>query len=127
MKPLHLAFLGCGFITRVHSGHLRKMRGNFTCSYASRDAARAAEFCRRLGGAGSYGSYEEAIADPQVDAVVVAVPTRYHVELALQALDAGKHVLVEKPAFPQLADYDTVIAARRHAGRVVIIGENDNY
>ncbi|MGD8817897.1 MAG: Gfo/Idh/MocA family oxidoreductase [Acidobacteriota bacterium] len=127
MKPLHLAFLGCGFITRVHSGHLRKMRGNFTCSYASRDAARAAEFCRRLGGAGSYGSYEEAIADPQVDAVVVAVPTRYHVELALQALDAGKHVLVEKPAFPQLADYDTVIAARRHAGRVVIIGENDHY
>jgi predicted dehydrogenase len=127
MKPLHLAFLGCGFITRVHSRHLRKMRGDFVCSYASREAARADEFRRRFGGAGSYGSYDEAIADPQVDAVVVAVPTRYHAELALQALDAGKHVLVEKPAFPLLADYDTVIAARERAGRVVIIGENDHY
>ena len=42
-KPIHLAFLGCGFITRKHSGHLRKMRGEVVCSYASRDAGRAGE------------------------------------------------------------------------------------
>ena len=127
MKPVHLAFLGCGFITGVHSRHLRKMRGDFVCSYASRDAARAAEFQRRLGGVGHYGSYDEAIGDPAVDAVVVAVPTRYHLELALQALDAGKHVLVEKPALRRLEDYQTVIEARDRAGRAVIVGENDHY
>lgn len=127
MKPVHVTFLGCGFITQVHSRHLRKMRGDIVCSYASRDAARAAEFQRRYGGVGHYGSYDDAIDDPSVDAVVVAVPTRYHLGLAMQALAAGKHVLVEKPAFPQLADYQTVIEARDRADRVVLIGENDHY
>ena len=127
MKPVHLAFLGCGFITQVHGKHLRKMRDEFVCSYASRDGVRAAVFQRRLGGVGHYGSYEEALADPSVDAVVVAVPTRYHLELALQALEKGKHVLVEKPAFPLRDDYQAVIEARDRAGRTVIIGENDHY
>lgn len=127
MKPVHLAFLGCGFITRVHSRHLRKMRRDVACSYASRDAARAAEFQRLHGGVGHYGSYDEALNDPTVDAVVIAVPTRSHLELALQALEKGKHVLVEKPAFPKLEDYQTVVEARDRAGRVVLVGENDHY
>ena len=127
MKPVHLAFLGCGFITRVHSRHLRKMSGDFVCSYASRDVSRAAEFQKAHGGVGHYGSYDDAINDPDVDAVVIAVPTRYHLELVLQALGAGKHVLVEKPAFPLLEDYQTAIDARDKAGRVVIVGENDHY
>lgn len=103
------------------------MSKDFVCSYASRDVARAAEFQRQQGGVGHYGSYDEAINDPDVDAVVIAVPTRYHLDLALQVLKAGKHVLVEKPAFPLLADYQAVIDARDKAGRVVIIGENDHY
>jgi predicted dehydrogenase len=106
---------------------MRKMRRDVVRSYASRDAARAAEFQRRHGGVGHYGSYDEALSDPDVDAVVIAVPTRYHLELALQALDRGKHVLVEKPAFPKLDDYQTVIEARDRNGRVVLIGENDHY
>jgi predicted dehydrogenase len=127
LKPVHLAFLGCGFITRVHSRHLRKLRDDFVCSYASRDGARAAEYRRRFKGVGHYGSYDEVIDDPSVDAVVIAVPTRFHLELSLRALEAGKHVLVEKPAFPRLEDYQAVIEARDRAGRVVIIGENDHY
>ena len=62
-----------------------------------------------------------------MDAVVVAVPPVFHMDLTLQALAAGKHVLVEKPAFPALADYLEVIAARDRAGRVVLVGENDHY
>jgi predicted dehydrogenase len=62
-----------------------------------------------------------------VDAVVIAVPPRLHRELALEALAAGKHVLVEKPAFPSLKDYLEVAAARDRAGRVVLVGENDHY
>ena len=126
-SPLRLAFLGCGFITQVHSRHLRSMRREVAVSYASRDGARAETYRRRFGGTRSYPDYAAAIGDPAVDAVVVAVPPRYHLELTLQALAAGKHVLVEKPAFPTLADYDTVAAARDRAGRVVIVGENDHY
>ena len=103
------------------------MPGDIVFSYASRDSARAAEYQRSLGGVGHYGSYDEALADPSVDAVVIAVPTRYHLELALRALEMGKHVLVEKPAFPLLDDYQAVIEARDRAGRTVIVGENDHY
>ena len=124
---LRLAFLGCGFITRIHSRHLRRLRGEVECAYASRDGARADEFCRRLGGCASYGDYAAAIEDPRVNAVVVAVPPRYHLELTIQALAAGKHVLVEKPAFLSTDDYETARAARDRAGRVVLVGENDHY
>lgn len=124
---LHVAFLGCGFITRVHSGHLRTLGGHIAASYASRDAGRAEAFRRRFSGVRSYGSYEAAIADPVVDAVVVAVPPMFHLDLVLRALDAGKHVVVEKPAFLSMADYQTAVAARDRAGRVVLVGENDHY
>ncbi len=126
-QPLRLAFLGCGFITRVHSQHLRKLRADVVPSYASRDSGRAEEYCREFGGRSSYADYRRAIEDESVDAVVVAVPPRFHLELTLAALAAGKHVLVEKPAFPRLADYDTVRAARDRANRVVLVGENDHY
>ena len=125
--PLRLVFLGCGYITGVHSRHLRRLRALFTPGYASRDRAKAEAFVTRYGGQGAYGDYASAIADPAVDAVVVAVPPKWHLELTLQALAAGKHVLVEKPAFPRLADYDIVRAGRERAGRVVLVGENDHY
>jgi predicted dehydrogenase len=55
------------------------------------------------------------------------VPPRFHLELALGALAAGKHVLVEKPAFLCMEDYEDVRAARDRARRVVLVGENDHY
>ena len=59
--------------------------------------------------------------------MVIAVPPRFHLELTLEALSAGKHVLVEKPAYLQIKDYLEVVAARDRAGRVVLVGENDHY
>jgi len=125
--PLRLAFLGCGFITRVHSGHLRALRPLIAPSFASRDLAKAEDYRRRFGGDRAYAGYEAAIADPAIDAVVVAVPPKYHLELTLQALAAGKHVLVEKPAFLTMADYEIVRAAQQRTGRVILVGENDHY
>ena len=127
LKPLHLAFLGCGFITEVHSRHLKGLRSDIVCSYASRDRAKADAYCRRHDGAGSYAHYGAAIDDPRVDAVVVAVPPAFHLDLTIRALEAGKHVLVEKPAFPRLEDYQTAAGVRDQAGRVVLVGENDHY
>jgi predicted dehydrogenase len=125
--PIHIAFLGCGFITRVHSRHLRRLGGLIVPAYASRDRATAEAYRARYHGARSYGDYASAIEDPSVHAVVIAVPPQLHRELALQALAAGKHVLVEKPAFPRMDDYHAVCEARNRAGRVVLVGENDHY
>jgi predicted dehydrogenase len=124
---MHVAFLGCGFITGVHNRNLRALRGEIVCSFASRDKGKADEFCSRYAGVASHADYRAAIADPRVDAVVIAVPPRFHLDLAREALAAGKHVLVEKPAFLRMADYETVRAARDRAGRVVLVGENDHY
>ena len=124
---LRIAFLGCGFITRVHSRNLRRFRHEIVCGYASRDKAKAAEFCGAFRGTGSYSDYAAAIADPNVDAVVIAVPPRFHLNLTLQALSAGKHVLVEKPAYLTMGDYEAVREARDRAKRVVLVGENDHY
>ena len=124
---VRIAFLGCGFITGVHSRNLKGLRREISCSYASRDRTKSAEFCQRYGGTASYADYGEAITDPRVDAVVIAVPPKFHLDLTLQALAAGKHVLVEKPAFLRLQDYETVRVARDRARRVVLVGENDHY
>ena len=126
-EPLRIAFLGCGFITNVHSRNLKALRSEIVSSYASRDPRRAAEYCRRHGGASSFEDYARAISDPAIDAVVVAVPPKFHLELTLTALAAGKHVLVEKPAFLKMEDYELVRDARDRAGRVVLVGENDHY
>ena len=95
--------------------------------YASRERGRAEAYRVRYGGAASYEGYDAAIADPNVDAVVVAVPPAFHLELTIRALEAGKHVLVEKPAFPVMSSYEAAVAARDRAGRVVLVGENDHY
>jgi len=126
-QPVRLAFIGCGFITAVHSRHLDSLGAGAVRSFASRDRAKADEYCRRFGGVRGYGSYDEAIDDPAIDAVVIAVPPSFHLDLTLRALARGKHVLVEKPAFPRTDDYATVIAARDSARRVVLVGENDHY
>jgi predicted dehydrogenase len=125
--PLRLAFLGCGFITRVHSQHLQALRGDIACAYASRDRGKAEAYCRRFRGIASYDSYDAALGDPQIDAVVVAVPPAFHLDLTLGALAARKHVVVEKPAFLSSNDFRTVIDARDRANRVVLVGENDHY
>ena len=127
MPPhLRLACLGCGFITRIHSRTLAR-RGDVSLSFASRDRGKAEALRRQHGGVTAYGDYAAAIADPQIDAVLIAVPTAFHLELALAALAAGKHVIVEKPAFPATADFLRVIEARDRTGLVVLVGENDHY
>jgi predicted dehydrogenase len=126
-RPLRIAFLGCGFLCGVHSRHLRFLGETWRPSYASRDAGRAERFRQRFGGDTAYAGYAAALEDPDIDAVVVALPPRWHVDWTLAAIDAGKHVLVEKPAFLSGAEYETARAARDTAGVAVLVGENDHY
>jgi predicted dehydrogenase len=85
---------------------------------ASRDAGRARAFADRLGIAGSYGSYEELLAAEDIDAVYVALPVSMHTEWTVKALQAGKHVLCEKPFATSAADatraFEAAVAADRY-------------
>lgn len=110
----------------MHSRTLRKI-GGVQLLYASRDAARAEKFRLRFGGVRAFGSYGAAVADASVDVVVVATPTVTHRELALLALNAGRHVIVEKPAFMRSSDVGPVRDVARRAGKQVLVAENYFY
>ncbi|QOV41324.1 Gfo/Idh/MocA family oxidoreductase [Streptomyces ferrugineus] len=89
--------LGTGWIAERFIGSVRRhTRQRFT-AVASRDAARAEEFAVRHGVTRAYGSYAELVADDEVDVVYVATEHTAHLAGARLALEAGKHVLVEKP------------------------------
>jgi len=79
---------------------------------ASRDEKKARALADRFGAPHAFGSYEAMLASDTIDAVYIPLPTSQHVEWAIKAADAGKHVLVEKPLALDAADIDAVIAAR---------------
>lgn len=126
-SPVSLAFLGCGAITRTHSQTLARFRGEVRWFYASRNPATAAAFAGRYRGAGWLASYEDAIADPRIEVVLVATPPDTHLDLTLAALAGGKHVIVEKPAYLRSADFATVRMAEMRSGRRVMVAENYCY
>jgi predicted dehydrogenase len=88
---------------------------------ASRDAGKARAAADQLGVARAYGSYEELLADPAIDAVYNPLPNHLHVPWSIKAAEAGKHVLCEKPVGMSVADVRELIAARDRTG--VRIGE----
>ena len=98
------------------------MQGAERCdiaAIASRDGSRAREAAGRLGIARAYGSYEALLADPEIEAIYNPLPNELHVPWTIKALEAGKHVLCEKPIALDADEARTLIAARDRAGRLV--------
>jgi len=127
LETLDLVFLGCGQATRMHSRTIARLKANVRLHYASRDGEKATSFRQRHGGHGAFDSYEAAIADPGIDVVFVATPPAHHLDLTLAALEAGKDVIVEKPAFLSSRDFGRVGEASAVAGRRVLVAENYYY
>jgi len=125
-REVGVALLGCGYAARIHTRTLKR-DGTVRRYYASRSAGRAESFAHELGGAGAFGSYEAAMSDDAVDAVVVCTPPSDHLALTLAALERGKHVIVEKPPFLHATDFAEVARAADAAGRRVLVAENYFY
>ena len=92
-------------------------RGDLTevVAIASRDGAKAKDAAARLGLPKSHGSYEDLLADPEIDAVYNPLPNHLHVPWSIKALEAGKHVLCEKPIALSVAQAETLLTeAKKH-------------
>ncbi len=87
---------------------------------ASRDAGRAEAYARERGIERAYGSYEELLADPEVEVVYISLPNSMHVEWSIRALEAGKHVLCEKPLSRHPEDVERAFDAAEKAGRILM-------
>src|SRR5438874_2619291 len=87
---------------------------------ASRDAARAEAYAREHGIERAHGSYEALLEDPDVEAVYVSLPNSLHVPWSIRALEAGKHVLCEKPLDRRPREVERVFDAAERAGRILM-------
>jgi len=86
---------------------------------ASRDRSRAEAFAREHGIERAHSSYEALLEDPEVDAIYNPLPNSMHVPWSIRALEAGKHVLCEKPLTRRAAEADEAFASAERAGRVL--------
>jgi D-xylose 1-dehydrogenase (NADP+, D-xylono-1,5-lactone-forming) len=87
---------------------------------ASRDEARAEEYAREWEIDRAYGSYEALLEDPDVDAVYISLPNSMHVEWSIRSLEAGKHVLCEKPLDRRPEEVERAFDAADQAGRLLM-------
>jgi predicted dehydrogenase len=101
-------------------GGAREAEGVEVVAVGSRDRARGQEFARRHGIARVHASYEDLLADPDVDAVYIPLPNSMHVPWSITALEAGKHVLCEKPLARRAADVERAFDAAERSGRLLM-------
>ena len=115
-SPLRWGVIGTGWIAERFTGALRRNTRQRVVAAGSRSVASAKDFAERVGVGRAHGSYADLVADPEVDVVYVATPHNLHHPHALLALDAGKHVLVEKPLALNAAQASEIAARASERG-----------
>ncbi|MFL6215398.1 MAG: Gfo/Idh/MocA family protein [Blastocatellia bacterium] len=118
MKKVSWGVLGVAKIaTQKIIPAMQRGQWSSVAAIASRDIQRAEEAARALGIARAYGSYEELLADPEIEAVYIPLPNHLHVPLTIQAAEAGKDVLCEKPIALSADEARTLIPVRDRTHR----------
>lgn len=129
MQRLRVGIVGCGEVTQImHLPSLHQLSEQFAvaalCDVSDTVLQAVGEQWRV---AKRYRDYRDLLAQDDVDAVLVANPDAYHAEVALAAIAAGKHVLIEKPMCVTLREADAISAAREQAGVTVQVGYMRRY
>ena len=129
MSVLRVGIIGAGAIARdVHiPSYLKK--GNKVKIVAIADVVleRAQEIAEKFAIPHSFGSYEEMLAEVKLDAVSVCVPNKFHAEATIAALDAGYHVLCEKPPAMTVEEAESMVKAAKDSGKFLTYGFHYRY
>lgn len=118
-KILRWGLLSTARINRAILTAMPLSTRNVVTSVASRTPAQAAAYAAQWGIPRTFGSYEAMLADPDVDIIYNPLPNAMHTEWTIKAVQAGKHVLCEKPLALTAADVDAIAGAARQAGVIV--------
>ena len=125
MANLKIGFIGCGGIAnQKHLPGMKGMEGVDLCAFCDLIIERAEKAAKEYGtpDAKVYTDYKELLADPTIDAVHVLTPNIAHCEITVAALEAGKHVLCEKPMAATPEDAQKMLDARDRTGKLLTIG-----
>lgn len=131
---VRIGIVGLGFMGRIHYLAAQRLRGASVAAVCTRDQAKLAGDWRNtrgnfgpepgmvdLGGVKKYRALDEMLADPDIDLIDICAVTDQHAPMALAALKAGKHVLVEKAIALSPAEADAMVAAARQAGKLLMV------
>jgi len=118
MKTIRFGLIGTGMIAEFHAKAIAAVEGAELAGVFSRSPEKTAAFAQRHGTT-AYDSLEALLAAPGLDAVCVTTPSGSHAEVALPALNAGKHVFCEKPLDVTLEKVDAIIGAARRNGSLL--------
>lgn len=121
-QELKWGILGPGRIARKFASDLVNVNGHKIIAAASRNKERSDQFARDFGVLRSYDRYESLLEDQNVDIVYIATPHTFHAEWAVKALDAGKHVLCEKPIGINEGEVHKIVEASKGNDRFLMEG-----
>lgn len=110
-KPLGFGLVGCGLISNFHGNAIKAAAGAELIAATDPQPERLQKFCGDFG-CEAAASFEALLADPRIDVVNVLTPNAMHAQFAVPAMQAGKHVVIEKPPDMTLEKVDAMIAAR---------------
>lgn len=122
MRTIVCGVIGLGFFGEKHAEVLSSLPNVELRAVCTRTDSRRRELKRRLRVPHDFRDYRELLADPEIEAVSVVTHVDDHAAVAIAALKAGKHVLVEKPLARTLADCDRIIAAAEKSDRILMVG-----
>jgi D-xylose 1-dehydrogenase (NADP+, D-xylono-1,5-lactone-forming) len=117
--PVKWGILSTAHINRVVIPPARASPDVDLVAVASRDLGRAEEYAQKWGIERAYGSYEELLAAPDIEAVYISLPNTMHVEWSIRALEAGKHVLCEKPLSRDASEVERAFDVAERTGRLL--------
>ena len=124
---MKIALAGAGAFGEKHLDGLRNIDGVEIVSVISRRADQAAAVAAKYGARHSGTELEEALALPDVDAVILCTPTQMHAAQAIACMNAGKHVQVEIPLSDSWADAEAVVAKQKETGLVCMVGHTRRF
>lgn len=125
---IRIGIIGCGGVARTRHipGIQRASEKARLAGFCDADVGRAAD-CAACFGGRAFNSLTDLLADDAVDAVIVCTPAKSHREIVVQALQAGKHVLCEKPMAVSEADAQAMIVAEQASGCKLMISHNQRF
>jgi|SRR5271157_2446439 len=121
MKKVGLGIIGLGYVGNIHFRHAQKL-ANTQLVAVSDVSKKSLNKAKNAGVKKTYMNYEELLRDPEVDSVIIALPTQFHLQCALKAAEAKKHIFLEKPIARNVDEAKEIISASRQNSVKLMIG-----